>query len=269
MRLVTLALALGLSGCVAPPPGTAPPTPSTPALSGNAPFAFNFTSPSCQETDLLFFVDTPTAQKLLPPGFHAADATGLVGSLPAASGKSVYVVADIVCASSTIGPIGESAFGVFVDPPKVNGSRAAATFDFYEPYRYVDGANESAPFAAMGWDAGPGRVTSTATPTGGASTLQANSTTLLTATLTIPPPGAAFSGIGRFWHATALGLGYMDYKAASNQRLGGADCTLADGSPYAKLAGTTTCAPGSTAGMMFDPYKLDASIVNLPGATAS
>ncbi|MHB8585883.1 MAG: hypothetical protein ACYDDF_08640 [Thermoplasmatota archaeon] len=264
-----------LAGCIGPATPSATTNASTTArahapidASGGAPLAFNFTSPACTETDVLFFEDMATVQQLLPTGFHAADAATLA-NLPAASGKGAILLANVVCPASSIGPVGESTLAALVDRPAVAGPRATSAFDFYELGRYVDTANESAPFEAMGWAhiASGIRVAAGLTMTGADGTVVQNGSNLVAFTDTLPPTGPSLQGIGRYWHVLPAGLGYMDYGLAATEYVGGAQCMLAPGSPFAAIVGAA-CGPGSSAGASFGTYKLDASIVSLPGATA-
>jgi hypothetical protein len=264
--LLALALlAASTAGCVRPPPEGAPE--ERPAFDAATPFVVNFTSPKCTETDLVFFIDTAAAQRLLPNGFKAGDATALVAASPVASGKAAVLVATTMCADTTLGgEVDEGQVAILVQAPKVNGTRPAAALDFYETYRYVNSSNESAVLDALNWDHSNATIKASQAGTGGTGSIVENGTTMLSFTVTTPA-SQSFSGIGRFWHATGVGLAYMDYKIASTQQVGAADCTIHTESAVAKATGAKSCTPGSAAGLLLAPYKLEASIVNLPGAS--
>jgi hypothetical protein len=269
--LAIVALCVALAGCVSnaatTPPSPGPAQPTKDPFDATAAWSFNFTSSHCLETDLVFFEDPAALQKLLPSGFHTADAATLAG-LPAPTGKAAALLSNVVCHETSIGPVHESALGILVQPPRAAGSREAALYDFYDAYRYMETPNETAPFDSLDWDHGHANVTSSIAPPNGAGLVEHEGTTLLSFAVTAPA-AKPLGGIGRYWHVAAGGLAYMDYELSSNLNVGSADCAIAPGSPFAKVLGTTTCAPSETVGAMFDPYALKASIVNLPGAAVS
>ncbi|MEA3202645.1 MAG: hypothetical protein QOI63_311, partial [Thermoplasmata archaeon] len=119
--------------------GPANPVPAAPAPA--SPFPREVKLSGCLNPRMLFFLDPAAAQALLPPGYKAADATGLLRYIgfpqpPAvATGRAVAGYDLLSCKESSLdgGPQKFSEVGVFIDPPDVGNATSgeATNLDLY------------------------------------------------------------------------------------------------------------------------------------------
>lgn len=267
MRTAPLVLALLVAGCI---DGTGDTTPTpAPTIDLAAPFTEVSTQSGCQEVDLVFLIDIAEAQAALPSGFTAADATTLAAATPIPSGKGAVFAAFVNCESAEgfAGPVEEHQITILAQRPDVAGEREAALYDFYETMRYTPNPEELSVYGALGWDAFPANVSVAIDASSGSTSVTQDGATLVDAQVTTPA-SQALSGIGRFWHDLPTGIAYTDYKLTGDQVLGGATCTLAEGSPLATLARTTTCTPTNSLGSGIVAFDPEVTIAYLPGVHA-
>lgn len=272
-----LVLLLAAAGCSSPPkpavqpvaPPTADPTPEpseAPSPAGRldtrveSESRTNFDLGGCLNPRMLFFLEPAQAQALLPPGFKAADATGLVqftglpvGS-PVPSGKAVGGYDFLSCANNTLdgAPVAFSQVGILVQPPDL-GDRTptdAATYDLYLLALHSDrpawhslalasGFNpEEAPLAAIASafdDQGAGNGLGTGAVTASAA--------LASAEYVLPAAGRELDLQARYWHLAANGTAYFDFHLHETVRAGSITaCAHAAGSAFEKVTGTQSCA---------------------------
>lgn len=279
-----LLLAFTLAGCVqkATPAASATETPPPATLSQShtdapAPAARNATTPAkaaalpphefrldgCLNPRMLFFIDPATAQANLPPGYHAADATGLMRYLgfpqpPAVTtGRAVAGYDFLSCSGSSLdggAPQRFSEVGVFIDPPNFgNRTPAVATnLDLYLLALHTTSPAWQAALAANGFppadsllariDSGQSLVGPTLLQGHGA--VAGEGVALASASWSGAANGNALSVHGRYWHSVDAGTFYLDFRLDETVYAGAIDaCAHAAGSAYARASGTTSCGP--------------------------
>jgi hypothetical protein len=218
----------------------------------------NFNLTGCLNPRMLFILDPEAAQALLPPGFKAADATGLVqftgapfGS-PVPAGKAVGGYDFLSCAGNTLdgGPAAFSQVGILVQPPDL-GERTPlenATYDLYLLALHVDRpawrtlalesgfTDAQAPLADIvseAGDHGAGRLGSGSVAVGAA---------LGSADYALPATGRELNLQARYWHVGANGTSYVDFHLTETVYAGSIQsCAHAPGSAFEKVSGTRSC----------------------------
>jgi hypothetical protein len=276
MALVALVALTGCTGTAHPPAagpsGTAQPEPEPASVSApveppvgrldaavQAEVRTNFDLKDCLNPRMLFILDPEAAQALLPAGFKAADATGLVqftgapfGS-PVPAGKAVGGYDFLSCAGNTLdgGAAAFSQVGILVQPPDL-GARTPlenATYDLYLIALHGDRpawhalalasgfTPDEAPLAAIASqaaDQGAGRLGSGVVAVGAP---------LGSADYALPAAGRDLSLQARYWHVGANGTSYFDFHLTETVYAGPIlSCAHAPGSAFEKVSGTQVCA---------------------------
>lgn len=138
LRHVVLALAVVITGCLAP--GTAdetavPPTPTVVVLP--------FDVAGCTSVSVVRYAPLADVQAMVPAGFEARTAEVLDAEAPAGAGAVAFDATSCPGLSQTV-------VAVLVHRPP-DGLQLERAFDFVELAREADG---TAPFAQAGWSAG-------------------------------------------------------------------------------------------------------------------
>jgi hypothetical protein len=281
-RSLAILLAALLAGCVqaqAPAPGgtdtgtAAPapvaeapsaepePAPLQPATAPASPFPHEFWLEGCLNPRMLFFLDPAVAQANLPPGYKAADATGLLRYMgfpqpPAvATGRAVAGYDFLSCPRGSLGA-GEQRFsevGIFIDSPSFgNGTPAVATnLDLYLLAFHTTSPDLQRLLLAGGFqpneallgtiDSGQSFTADTAFKGHGAIAAGAP---LASADWAGMGSGNALAVHGRYWHTVDAGTFYIDFKLDELVYAGAiASCAHAEGSAYERATGTKSCGP--------------------------
>lgn len=236
------------------PPSGAPAAPLVPV----SPFPREYGLSGCLNPRMLFFIDPAVAQASLPPGYKAADATGLLRYVgfpqpPAvATGRAVAGYDFLSCTNSSLdgGAQRFSEVGIFVDAPTFGGKPLgnATNLDLYllalhtpsPAWRALLASGGFAPdealdatIAATEADA-PGVLQGSGSVAGGAQ--------LAAAAWDGPANGNALTVHARYWHAAAAGTFYLDFQLKETVYAGAiASCTHAAGSSYERVSGTRSC----------------------------
>jgi hypothetical protein len=250
----------GMTATAAAAPTEASPSdPPPPAPAAAAPFPHEVRLSGCLNPRMLFFLDPTAAQALLPPGYKAADATGLLRYVgfpqpPAvATGRAVAGYDFLSCAKGSLdsGPQSFSEIGVFIDPPAFgNTSGSEATnLDLYLLGLHTTSPAWRALLQSAGFDPQETLAATIASaqaidPAGfiqGQGSV-AGSAPLATATWDGAADGNPLSIHGRYWHSNAVGTFYLDFRLDETVYAGAiASCTHAPGSSYEQVSGTRTC----------------------------
>ncbi len=213
----------------------------------------------CLDPRMLFLLDPTAAQTLLPHGFTAADAGGLVqftGVLPSSPvpvGRAVGGYDFLACATDSLGG-GSAAFsqvGILVNPPNL-GARTPvdpATFDLYLLALHVDQPAWHALALASGFtpqDAPLATIASqvhelAAGQHQGAGNVAVGGP-LGEATYGVASAANPLDIRARYWHVAENGTFYFEFRLKEEVRAGPIlTCSHAEGSAFAKVAGTTSC----------------------------
>jgi hypothetical protein len=213
----------------------------------------------CLDPRMLFVLDPAAAQALLPPGFKAADVTGLlqftgvVSDSPVPAGRAVGGYDFLACGNDTLtgGPVGFSQVGVLVETPDL-GNRTPvekAAFDLYLLAFHTDSPAWRALALASGFKPGEAplsTVVSQQSDVGAdnhaGSGIVSAPEPLGQATYAVPSVGNPLDFRARYWHVGDNGTFYFDFRLKETVRAGAIPtCTHAPGSAFQKVSGTTTC----------------------------
>lgn len=194
------------------------------------------------------FVPRDQAQALLPEGYTARDSAAFFGASGVPTGRGVVVASALRCETSALarGPLGEGAVAVYVEAPELDGIEPVSA-NFYELARAASPATRGR-YEPLGW-----------TLFGEDVDVEVPSSPLGIARGAVFDPdgeivtllgdaGAyedSFSEETRWWHATPLGLGWLDASFTLTGFLGPGSCAARAGSVLAEAIGATSCPPGT------------------------
>jgi hypothetical protein len=239
-----LAVAALLAGCL--DDADLPTVPSgTVAPSALITVANNATA--CTRVFPAIVVDRAHAQTFLPEGFVAADASAFFGQ-DQATDRGVLIVSGMRCQASEWSPAGyrEAMAGIFVEPPIADPDRAEHEH-FYEIARlFPEHEPQSRTLADLGWTRFGDEVVLAymGSPSHAASMrVMDGDGAVFSVTVPTAPAPDEFSGTYhiRWWHETAVGLGFHEYSFAPDAFLGEGTCDAPSGSLVASIMQATSC----------------------------
>lgn len=266
----TVLAVIAMAGCLSPPSPTGDTT-TPPAVA--APMVVPIDATHCADLVLFQLLDFKATEPFLPPGFHARDASELLGN-PAVVGKTAMVLVTLNCTLRGQDQPWRPAFlELFVAHPAVPEVNGTARFDFYEVERYGSSNELNGSLRDAGWRIVPADVAVQVMSASGDVIMGSGAVTdekgsLVTMTGSTPAPLNLDFGSMRFWQQTHGGLGYFETAFPLNPGTGGAACSMRAGSTVAALAGSTTCPPGTPLLASFPDLTFSSHFVYLPGVRA-
>ncbi len=265
-----LLFAVLLAGCAGDPGLTSDGASNS---SAPGPLIVAIEATACNNLILFQLLDFDAAEPYLPPGFHARDASELLDN-PAVVGKTAMVLVTLDCTVRGQPQPWQPAFlELFVEHPVVPEVNGTARFDFYEVERYGDTNELAGAVRAAGWRLLPANVSIDAMPVAGrlvtgSATLSDDRGTLVNMMGSAPTPLNLDFGQLRFWQQTPTGLGFFETSFPIEPGAGGAVCSMRADSTAAKLAGSTTCPPGTPLLASFTDLSFNSRFVFLSGVRA-
>jgi hypothetical protein len=268
--LIAVLLLASLAGCTAPGKGPAAAASEGPAHAPAA-FASGNDASGCYEAVGVFLVPPAVAQSALPPGWHAADAQGLLG-LPIPSGKGVVWLNGYTCttAQASGGSLQGGEIGILVDAPHVAGGNvSAAAIHVYQFTQVSSAAALRSTLGGVGFPVVAGKVT--ATPQG-AGPLEFGNVAVASGNGTLHSFAYAvvqdqpLTTDANFWHATADGLAYFHYALKDIPVMKGAITSCALAGQAAELTHATSCGPGDALALVAPKQAWTSTFSWMPGA---
>lgn len=266
MSRIPFVLAVLLTaGCLAPTPSADPlPSPSESTT-------FGADAEGCAEAIALFLVDFGELRRFLPEGWEPRDAQAALET-PAPVGRGAVFVTGIACdrleLENGTGSIAEG--GILVERPAV-AEGLDEGLDFYTPVFMHEGAATVALLEASGVAQAPASAsvsTDASLPVVRGDVEVADGEGTLYAYTFEAPARDTLAGVVRLWQQVPAGhvVFELDIPSHPIAKGGLTSCELRDGSPYAEIAGITTCGPGDGFALVFLEQGWDGEFRVLPAA---
>lgn len=258
--VLILISALSLAGCLTPESDEQDEEATEEPVVEKAPLRERFSLDDCSESLLMFLVEPATAQKALPEGFEAADAQDWLGT-PFETGKSMVVATAARCESATIaqGPYDESYVAVTIEPPDIDGDRTGAV-NLYIVSAATGNADMQARYDEFGWATFGTQVTLESSydpPVTGQGAVADEQGEVFSFESTGPWTPMPIEGTYRWWHASDLGVSYVDYEMDFETHLGRLTCDFRSGSIVPETAQETECTAANSLGATNNPFDAE------------